>query len=719
MSIYAFTALVNFFACAVIASFVWRKGRGAAVNRSFSLFASFCATWSAAYFFWQVSADETSALLWCRVLMAGAIFIPIGFLQFCIDFIGKTENRARDLATAYIIAGLFLVLDTTDMIVAGVRPIMTFDHWPIAGILFGPFLLYWVSYVVYGSLLLFKHLAVVRGTKHTQIQYILWGTLIGFAGGATNYFLWFGIKVPPVGNIFVTVYVGLLAYAIVRYRLMDIRVMERRVFMYLGLGLVSYLCFYGIAWLHAKYFGGIFTLTSYLAGLFIAPFFVFVINKVIIGLEKVADTYLFADIQNYRDVIAATTRQLASLSDEGDVARLVSDSLRRALGISEVVVYVGDKESGLRLRVCEGVKAGEVSLKKHLDRVISETAEPIILDEPSMALDGTTMAARNALLENNIAVVVPIVRAGIVRGLLALGQKGSGDAYSNNDIVLLNTLATQTAVSLENAAMYKKIKQFNSSLKKKIEEQTREITAKANKLEKLLKMKSEFLDIASHQLKTPISVIMGTVSMMKEGLIGKLPPEEQAKFVDNIYIKSRKLSRIVRDILQASEIDAEEFGLPRERVKRVDVSEILKRVVASNAEDAKTKGLLLTYNDSSSGTAFVEGDGDYLEQAFGNLVENAITYTEKGGVRIDLSVLGGSVVANVSDTGVGIPKKDEKRIFGKFARASNAVNLNTDGSGLGLFITKEIIASHPGGSIGFVSKDGGGTTFTVKILAIK
>ncbi|MEK7131065.1 MAG: ATP-binding protein [Patescibacteria group bacterium] len=232
-------------------------------------------------------------------------------------------------------------------------------------------------------------------------------------------------------------------------------------------------------------------------------------------------------------------------------------------------------------------------------------------------------------------------------------------------------------------------------------------------IEKLLKMRSEFLDIASHQLKTPVSVIMGTASMFKEGSIQKLPKEQQDKFIDNIYRKSVKLSGIIRDILSASEFDTEKFSLPESRLEPVDLDKFLEKIKEDFSDDAKEKGLGLNFIKKKSVIPPIISDEFYLTQAIVNIIDNAIKYTKIGKVDIFLDEDEKNVFVKIKDTGVGIPEKDKPKIFGKFERASNAVDMYTDGSGLGLFISKEIIGAHNGANISFNSKEGEGTEFVI------
>jgi len=259
------------------------------------------------------------------------------------------------------------------------------------------------------------------------------------------------------------------------------------------------------------------------------------------------------------------------------------------------------------------------------------------------------------------------------------------------------------------------LEDLTEKLEEKVDEQTKDIKEKNVHLEKLLEMRSEFLDIASHQLKTPVSVILGTISMFQEGSIQKLPKEQQDKFINNIFRKAKKLSTIISDILRASEMDTDGFQLSPANIKSIQPEDIVKSVYDEMKPEAVDKGigLELTLPDKPAGK--ILADPDFLEQAIYNLADNAIKYTSKGVVKIALSQEGGRILIKIADSGIGIPKADQKKMFSKFARAENAVDMYTDGSGLGLFIVKKIVEAHSGGQISFTSEEKKGTVFTISL----
>lgn len=263
------------------------------------------------------------------------------------------------------------------------------------------------------------------------------------------------------------------------------------------------------------------------------------------------------------------------------------------------------------------------------------------------------------------------------------------------------------------------LEELARSLEGQVERKTKDLKARAEHLKKLLIMRSEFLDIASHQLKTPVSVILGIASMFKEGSMDKLPKEQQLKFVENIFHKAKKLSTIINDILRASEMDTDEFKISKSAIKATQIKEIIETVCQELKPVAEEKRLKLEYQKPKRLTSRIMSSVDFLEQAIYNLVDNAIKYTASGFVRISLSEDDKRIIIKVADSGIGIPEADQNKIFDKFARAKNAVNMYTDGSGLGVFIVKKIVEAHQGGRISFTSEEGKGTTFTITIPVIK
>ncbi len=174
---------------------------------------------------WQIARDTQLALFWSRFLMAGAIFIPVFYLHFVILFLELVEKYKKLLKISYGIFIFFFFTNFTSYFVKNVEPTLIFPFWPKPGILDHPFLIIWTSIIVFVWYLLFKALKETKDTiKRQQIKYFLLGTGISFICGSTNYFLWYGILIPPYLNILVSMYVVLTTFAILKYHLFEIRV---------------------------------------------------------------------------------------------------------------------------------------------------------------------------------------------------------------------------------------------------------------------------------------------------------------------------------------------------------------------------------------------------------------------------------------------------------------------------------------------------------------
>ncbi|MDP3244455.1 MAG: ATP-binding protein [bacterium] len=212
------------FTSIILGFFVYLKDYKAKMNRTFTLFCFSVAFWSAGYYLWQISIEGEEALFWSRVLMAGATFIPIFYLHFVLHFLDIYKDKKRTLFFGYFLFFIFFFLDFTPYIVKEVRPALSFEFWPKPGAAFHPFLALWFFYTSYSTYLLLCGYKFSSGIKRVQIKFILLGMIIGFIGGSTNYLLWYGIQVPPIANPLVALYVVMVTIAVLKYNLMNIKV---------------------------------------------------------------------------------------------------------------------------------------------------------------------------------------------------------------------------------------------------------------------------------------------------------------------------------------------------------------------------------------------------------------------------------------------------------------------------------------------------------------
>ncbi|MFH1583387.1 MAG: ATP-binding protein, partial [Candidatus Falkowbacteria bacterium] len=218
------------------------------------------------------------------------------------------------------------------------------------------------------------------------------------------------------------------------------------------------------------------------------------------------------------------------------------------------------------------------------------------------------------------------------------------------------------------------------------------------------KIKSEFISIAAHQLRTPLSAIKWVIKMILDGDAGKLTVEQQA-LLNKGYLSNERIIRLVNDLLNVSRIEEGKFGF---NFEKADFQEVLSTAI-SNVESlvAKSHQELTIKKPSKLPKIFL--DKERMIMVLQNLLSNAIKYTpEYGKIQVIIKIDKQNLYVKINDQGVGIPAKDQPKLFSKFFRAANVAKLETEGTGLGLFMVKNIIEKH-NGQVSLKSEEGKGT----------
>jgi len=219
--------------------------------------------------------------------------------------------------------------------------------------------------------------------------------------------------------------------------------------------------------------------------------------------------------------------------------------------------------------------------------------------------------------------------------------------------------------------------------------------------------KSEFISLVAHQLRTPLSATKWAIRMVLDGDAGKIS-KEQYELLNKGYISNERMVRLISDLLDVVRIEEGRFGY---EMGEYSLEQTIREVWNDFKVVAGQKNVQFVFEEPKEPLPSLEFDPARIRIVLENLFKNAITYTETGGeVRISLESTDGEIQVAVADNGIGIPKKQFSRVFTKFFRASNAVTMETEGTGLGLYIAKNVVETH-GGRIWFESLEGRGATF--------
>ncbi len=306
-------------------------------------------------------------------------------------------------------------------------------------------------------------------------------------------------------------------------------------------------------------------------------------------------------------------------------------------------------------------------------------------------------------------VVSPVQQ--LTKGVREIG-KGNLDykikIKSKNEIGELASSFNQMTSDLKKS--HQELYEYSQGLEVLVDKRTKELTVANTKLKELDKLKSEFLSFASHQLRSPLTAIKGYASLILEGTYGKTT-EKIHEPVDRIFQSSNALTAMVEDFLNISKI---EQGGMKYDFQMTDFKKLIETVVVEQEPNIKSKKLAISFSAQENVNYNIKLDSGKIKQVIMNLVDNSIKYTPKGTITLLLKQIDRKIQLEIKDTGIGFNKETLPKLFAKFSREKNANKVNIQGSGLGLYLAKEIMEAHHGHIWAQSPGEGRGSSFFVE-----
>ena len=230
-------------------------------------------------------------------------------------------------------------------------------------------------------------------------------------------------------------------------------------------------------------------------------------------------------------------------------------------------------------------------------------------------------------------------------------------------------------------------------------------------VEKISKAKSEFLSIASHQLRTPLSAIKGYLSMVVEGTYGGIP-ERAKKAIENVYLSNERLVKLVNAFLNITKI---EMGGMETNFEKKSIEDLIFEAISELKIKAKEKNLYLKFEKPESPLPKISIDEEKIKEVILNLIDNAIKYTQKGGITIKTQIRNTKYEIRISDTGEGLTKEEQEKLFESFSRGTAGTRFWTEGVGLGLYVSRKFVELHKGKIWAESPGKGKGSTFIIEL----
>lgn len=512
------------------------------------------------------------------------------------------------------------------------------------------------------------------------------------------------------GPVFTLIFVGTVAYSIVKHKTFDIRVVIARTLGYVfSIGALALL--YGViaffvigTFIFSAETSQVMRQATYTSLAIVLAFTFAPLKKFFDGATN---RLFYRDAYDSQVLLDELNKVLVSTIDLNKLLEKSSEVIARVIK-TEFCLF-GLKEVGDAPQRIIGTKDKKFD-KDDIAAVRAITpnskVKTIVTDE----LEENKSKLHDLLRKNDIAVMLRLTKTPTKQeegiGYILLGNKKSGSPYTRQDIQVLEIIADAMVIAIQNALRFEEIQHFNVTLQDKVDDATGKLRSANKRLIELDQTKDDFISMASHQLRTPLTSIKGYVSMVIDGDVGKVS-KKQADLLSRAFVSSQQMVYLIADLLNVSRLRTGKFVIDR---KETNLSQLIDGEITQLKETAKTRNIELVYEKPKSFPALML-DETKTRQVIMNFIDNAIYYTPSGGhINITLEDAGGAINFMVKDDGIGVPKSEQHNLFTKFYRAGNAKKARPDGTGLGLFMAKKVVAAQ-GGSILFSSAENKGSTF--------
>ncbi|MBI5182509.1 MAG: hypothetical protein HZA06_06330 [Nitrospirae bacterium] len=726
---------------------VLSKKTGSIVNRSYFLFNFSISVYQLGEgILFLSNNDEAANLIFRYLCMPGVVYITINGYLLSLAMLNKIKEQMRFLIIGYILFSVILLyVFSTDLITSGVHE----TPWGYYGTAGRFAYLFVLPFVLYAILTLknffFSYKDAETSTKRLQMLYMLIGLVIGFIS-ILGFLPWYGIDIYTFEFLPITIYTSVLAYTIIRYKLMDIRTVFHKTAAWAVISILVFIPLYiVIVILHERW-------EHLLSHEMIAAIYFFLILFYYFYLKAIQPRidHLFQRSRyEAKKVIDDFVKEGTHLKGMEEFSRHAVVTISATLYADDVFLLLLDRDK--KDYNMHSLSLGATTFLIDINDPFLEAMEKYNNIVEKKALD---FIPDFAPLRNNAAsffdnlraeLCVPIIYQNQLIAAITIGKKKNLKSFSSYDIEMLDRLRMELSILISNSMMYdniiklnKDLMSLNENLENNVKERTESLWYAYTQLQEqniLIKeaerLKSEFIANVSHELRTPLNSIIGFSDLLLEITKGRLD-EKEKKYISNILKSGRHLLEIINEILDFAKIES---GKMTTNIEELSVSEVFEDVTASMRPAISKKKISLAVAVDKD-ASFIISDRTKFKQIMYNLLSNAVKFTpDEGGIEIKAVLFdptnppferkGGFdenwtaemkgidaqfIMVSVKDTGIGIDENYMKRIFKPFEQADGSLTRSYEGTGLGLALTKRLV-EHLNGKIGVESEAGKGSIF--------
>lgn len=702
--------IINLVIVWVIASQGWHV----VSNRYFAIAAACCSLWACGMLL-VVGGTTMEVVNIGRAFFAIPPVLVVFFLSMFAAVFPKEKGKAFTLPNKIFftmtVPVIFFLLINPESLVPTVTLNSRFNLYTVDPFWYQLYNFYYsIGFATaFGGMIL--HIRSSRGAQRQKLLYVLTGTML-CAGVSTvtnlilplagnSQFVWVG----PTSTLF---YVITISISIVKHQLFDVKLAAVRSIAYVGVLLTLSVIYYAFAYVLSLLIIGSQGVANFNPfNIALALVLAFLFQPIKGFFDRVTNSIFYRDTYKSEVFFAELSDLLTSTIDLHGLLERASRQIAatfKAEQVSFFLYYVNIKDHHMSAGT-RGHSRIPIQDMKMLDAYALTTSEGMILSD--MLPEGTSV--RRMLQSHGIALVMPLRKGGRIAGYVMLGEHRSGN-YTKRDINVLMAVRSELLIAIQNALSLHEVKELNATLQQRINVATKELRSSNAQLKHLDEVKDEFMSMASHQLRTPLTSIKGYLSMVLEGDVGKVNTKQDT-LLREAFNSSERMVGLVGDFLNVSRLQTGRFIIEK---APFDMRETVKQEVEDLELIAKSHGLRLRLK-LDKGPMIVVADQTKIRQVIMNFVDNAIYYSRpKSTIVINLERMKDDVALTVVDTGIGVPEEEQGKLFTKFFRAQNARKQRPDGTGVGLYLAHRVVSAH-NGTIIFSSKEGKGSTFGFRI----
>jgi signal transduction histidine kinase len=657
--------------------------------------------WNLGYAITMIAGiSKNEAIAASRISHACGILIAPLFLTFVLELLGFTKRNKMALYLSYISCGLMACMSLTHYVVSDLIPKMQFSYYPVGKsgyVLYIAFFSIWVIYAHYVMLMAYKNSSVFL---KNQIKYFWIGTSLGFFGGVNCFPLVFGFHWVPFASVLVIVYPFTTSYAMLKYRLMEVKIAVTRAGLFLfvysfALGIPVILGIKTGSWLYSVVLMGIFaSLGPYVYSI----------------LKDKAENILLAEQKKYHNVLLQASEGMIREHDLGRLLNLILALIQAQVKIKYVSAFTQNNESNTyELKASGNLQTidlpASISLDKDSLDFINFKKEPFTFEE-------VPVEARSLLnTDFDYGLIVPLLNQKKISGFLILGKKLNGTLYTQDDIEVFKALSNQLAITIENCEYLEEAKKTQERL----------FTA-----EKLASIGGMAEGIA-HQIMNRLNQFLLNSQALGVKLDKFRKDDNKEEFVkeltniSNAQLKNvSRTTDMVKGILNYSTIEVDERSFSTFPIEEIINPSLELLKIKHNINEFPLK---LEFKSDGK----IYGIKAQLMEAFYNILDNAYESTKEKrellkdqnqvyrpeiNLRIKENQVANYISFEIEDNGIGIKEENKGKVFAPFFTTKSS---DKSGSGIGCYIVKRIIEENHKGRIWFNSEYLIGSTFFIEI----